>query len=403
MNVDQFRFQFPSLRQKHGESDVIYLDGPAGTQVPYQVIEAISHYYQHYNANTHGFFASSLATDDILDRTRFKVAALLGADGAHCISFGQNMTTLNFSLSKALVRTMEPGDEIVISALDHEANRGPWITLKEQGIVIREINLLDNGTLDYDDFESKLNSRTKLVCVGYASNIFGTVNDVQRISRGCKEVGARFLIDAVHYAPHFKINVQQLDCDFLLCSAYKFYGPHVGLLYSRPGLLDELTTDQLRTQSTKAPYKIETGTLNHAAIAGVEAAIDFLARYGIGQDLEAKLTHSMQQIHIHEIKVFKHLYEGLLSMDGVKIYGPPAEAAHRAPTLSFSLRGKTPQDVCKHLGSHGICAWDGHFYAIRSMEVFDLLKQGGVTRMGIVGYNTLDEVDHTLNVLAELL
>lgn len=403
MNTDQFRFQFPSLREKHHDFDAIYLDGPAGTQVPHQVIEAISHYYQTSNANSHGYFVSSQRTDDLLERTRSKVTAFLGAEGGHCISFGQNMTTLNFSLSKALLRTMEPGDEIIISALDHESNRGPWITLKENGILIREINLLSDGTLDYVDYESKLNDRTKLVCVGYASNIFGTVNDIARIRKGCHSVGAKLLVDAVHYAPHFKINVKEVDCDFLLCSAYKFYGPHVGLLYSKPKLLDTLTTDQLRTQSPNAPYKIETGTLNHAAIAGVEAAIDFIAGWGEGEDLVSRLSDSMQQIHAHEMEVFSALYNGLVALPGVTIYGLPAETPDRAPTLSFSLAGHTPQAICEHLGKHGICAWDGHFYAIRSMEVFDLLKEGGVTRMGIVGYNNQAEVDRTLEVLSKLL
>ena len=190
------------------------------------------------------------------------------------------MTTLNFSLSKALLRTMSPGDEIIISALDHESNRGPWITLKENGIIIREIDLLPNGTLDYEDYESKLNDRTKLVCVGYASNIFGTVNDIARLRKGCQRVGARLLVDAVHYAPHFKIDVKEVDCDFLLCSAYKFYGPHVGLLYCRPGLLDTLTTDQLRTQSPKAPYKNRNRHFKSCRHCRGEAAIDFICRLG---------------------------------------------------------------------------------------------------------------------------
>lgn len=403
MNIEQFRFQFPSLREKHHAYDAIYLDGPAGTQVPHQVIEAISQYYQTSNANSHGYFVSSERTDDLLERTRSKMAAFLGAEGGQCISFGQNMTTLNFSLSKALLRTMSPGDEIIISALDHESNRGPWITLKENGIIIREIKLLPNGTLDYEDYESKLSDRTRLVCVGYASNIFGTVNDITRIREGCQRVGARLLVDAVHYAPHFKIDVKEVDCDFLLCSAYKFYGPHVGLLYCRPGLLDTLTTDQLRTQSPKAPYKIETGTLNHAAIAGVEAAIDFIASWGDGEDLPLKLSDSMHQIHLHEMEVFAALYDGLAALPGVTIYGLPADTPDRAPTLSFRVDGHTPQAVCQHLGQYGICAWDGHFYAIRSMEVFDLLKEGGVTRMGIVGYNTAAEVDRTLEVLSKFL
>jgi cysteine desulfurase family protein (TIGR01976 family) len=402
MKLEKIRTHFPSLtRELHGRR-VVYLDGPAGTQVPNQVIEAISNYYKYSNANTHGFFAASQETDRLMEAVRTKAATFLGASSPSCISFGQNMTTLNFSLSKALARTMKAGDEIIITQLDHESNRGPWLTLQEQGIVVKEIKLLPEGILDYEHFKTLVSDRTKLVCIGYASNIFGTVNNVELVRSYTKPAGIKLLVDAVHYAPHLSLDVEALDCDFLLCSAYKFYGPHVGLLYTREGLLDTLPTDRLRTQDAKAPYRIETGTLNHAAIAGVGAAIDFIANFGVGSDLRSQLQDAMQKIHHHEMQLATHLYNGIKELPGAKIFGSDISAAYRAPTLSFTLPKHTAQQICYELAKKAIYAWDGHFYALRATEIMGLQQGGGVTRMGIVAYNTKEEVETTIRALAEM-
>jgi cysteine desulfurase family protein (TIGR01976 family) len=313
------------------------------------------------------------------------------------------MTTLNYSLARAIGRYLQPGDEILITQLDHEANRGSWLSLRSTGIIVREIRVLPNGTLDYTDFESKLNDRTRLVAMGYASNIFGTVNNIPLARKLTHEAGAWLLLDAVHFAPHLPISVENIGCDFLLCSAYKFYGPHVGILYARHGLLDRLPTDCLRTQEQHAPYRIETGTLNHAAIAGVGAAIDFIAGFEDGINLRQKILNGMHLIRNRELEHFNLLYSGLSKIVGLKIYGPPANETLRAPTLSFTMDGITAGQVCTKLAALGICAWDGHFYAIRAAEVLGLIEKGGVTRMGISVYTTKDEIEMTIKAVSELI
>jgi cysteine desulfurase family protein (TIGR01976 family) len=391
------RSDFPSLKRSHNGFPLTYLDGPAGTQVPQQVIDAIAQYYLTSNSNTHGCFVTTRETDQLLEETREVVATFLGAKSKRTISFGANMTTLNYSLSKAIVRALKAGDEILITQLDHEANRGPWLTLKENGIVVREVTLKQDGTLDYEDMRSKINRRTRLLALGLASNALGTVNNVALGRELTSKVGAWLLLDAVHYAPHFPIDVQALDADFLLCSVYKFYGPHVGILYTRQGLLDQLETDRLRTQEQNAPYKIETGTLNHAAIAGVKAAVEYVASFGNGPDLRSRTVGAMKLMGEYEHSLATFLYEGLRSISGVRIYGQSMDSPHRAPTISFTLESKTAEEVCTRLGDKGICTWDGHFYAIRAIEVLGLLERGGVTRVGISLYNTKDEVSRLLN------
>ncbi len=401
MNPD-IRLQFPALQRIHNGKKLVFLDGPAGVQVPHVVIDSISNYYKTSNANSHGAFITTKETDIVIDDTRSNVATFLGAEGPHTISFGQNMTTLNFSLSQAIGRALQAGDEILITQLDHESNRGPWLGLRDKGIIVREVALLQNGELDYDDFAAKINERTRLVAMGYAANIFGTINKVEAVRKMTHQVGAWLLVDAVHYAPHLSIDVQALGCDFLLCSAYKFYGPHVGLLYTRPGLLDRLQPDRLRTAAQNAPYSIETGTLNHAALAGVKASIDFIASFGKGEDLRAQILDAMDQIHEHEIALAKKLSDGLNRIEGVTLVGPPVVNGHRAPTLAFTIEGKSPNEVCEYLAEKNICAWAGHFYALRAVEVLGLLERGGVTRMGMSIYNLPSEIDYTLEVVEEL-
>lgn len=396
------RNDFPALARTVEGRPIAFLDGPAGTQVPAAVIEAIGACYRDANANTHGQFGTSRAADGQLDRARVAAAAFLGAPSGREISFGQNMTTLNFSLSHALVREMRPDDEIVITALDHEANRGPWLHLAERGIKVREVALRPDGTLDGEDFARQVTEKTRLVAVGLASNALGTVNDIPLARRLAREVGAWLLLDAVHYASHFPVDVVELDADFLLCSAYKFYGPHVGILYCRPGLLDRLATDRLSTQEAAAPDRMETGTLNLAALAGVEAAIEYLASWGEGESLRARLVSAMSDIAAHEHRVAARYHERVRQIPGATAWGPDFTSPHRAPTVSITLEGRRPVEIAARLGDRGIQVWDGHFYAARAIEALGLAERGGVLRTGVAMYNTAEEIDHLLEELAAL-
>ena len=396
------RSQFPSLQRKINNLPMIFIDGPAGTQVPQSVIDAISGYYLNSNANTHGTFPTTKETDKVIESMRHSMAALLGAEGPSTISIGQNMTTLNFALARAMSRVINPGEEVLITQLDHEANRGPWLTLRSFGINVREVRLQKDGKLDYKDFAEKINEKTRLVCMGMSANSIGTVNDFSLIRDLTYKYNAWLLLDAVHYAPHFTIDVQSIGCDFLLCSAYKFYGPHVGLLYCRPGLLDRLPTDRLRTAGQTAPDTMETGTLNHAAIAGVDAAVKFLASLGSGNTMREKLISAYTEIAKHEFELASRLHAGLKKIDGVTPVGQDFSSPSRTPTVSFTMKGKTPEQVCQHLAAKNICAWDGHFYAIRAIEVLGLLEQGGVTRLGISLYNTKEEIDFVLAEIARI-
>jgi cysteine desulfurase family protein (TIGR01976 family) len=360
----------------------------------------MSDYYKTSNSNTHGAFITTQETDALMHAMRQTVADFLGAESSTSISVGQNMTTLNFALARGIGRILQPGDEILITQLDHEANRGPWLSLRERGIVVREINLLESGVLDYEDFEKKINHRTRLVAMGMSSNALGTVNNFELVRKLTYKYNAWLLLDAVHYAPHYAIDVQQLGCDFLLCSAYKFYGPHVGILYSKPGLLDQIPTDHLRTAGQTAPDKIETGTLNHAAMAGVIAAVEWIAQQGTGNTMREKIVSAYQAIGEHEHKLVSKLFKGLNAIPDIQVIGQPIGSGKRAPTLSFTKEGMTPLDVCKRLAAENICAWDGHFYAIHAIEVLGLLEKGGVTRMGISVYNTEEEIEKVLNVVS---
>ncbi len=390
------RNQFPSLQRKHNNQPMVFLDGPAGTQVPQSVIDGITHYYKNSNANSHGMFITTNETDQVIHHMRMCMAALLGAESENSISIGQNMTTLNFALARAISKVLKPSDEVVITQLDHEANRGPWLTLRDFGVKVREVRLQPNGVLDYEDFTNKVNENTRLVCMGMSANSIGTVNNFKFARELTYRYNAWLLLDAVHYAPHFSIDVQEIGCDFLLCSAYKFYGPHVGILYTKPGLLDRLPTDRLRTAGQTAPDAIETGTLNHAAIAGVSAAVEFLASVGTGNSMREQLVSAYHKISTHEYVLASKLYAGLKAIPGVTLVGQDFSSNSRTPTLSFTMEGKTPTQVCEQLAKKNICAWDGHFYAIRAIESLGLLERGGVTRMGISIYNTVDEINFTL-------
>jgi len=397
------REDFPALTKTYQGIPLAYLDGPAGTQVPQMVIDAVSNYYKFNNANTHGAFVTSRESDKILEDCRENMAVFLGADSPREISFGANMTSLTFSLSKAIARKLHPGDEILITQLDHEANRGPWLSLRDHGIIVKEIAVNPPGILDQEDFKSKISDRTRLVAMGYASNALGTVNDIRFARQLTYQFGAWLFVDAVHFAPHFPVDAKSTGVDFLVCSAYKFYGPHVGILYTRGDLLDRLETDRLRTQDQFSPYRIETGTLNHAAIAGVSAAVNYIAEFGSGEHLRAKIASAMNTISQHEHRLAKYLFENLTGMKEITVRGPSFDNDMRAPTISFTRDGYTAPEVCMHLAKAGICAWDGHFYAIRPIEVLGLLERGGVTRIGISMYSTQEEIDRLLNRLDLLI
>ena len=394
------RQDFPALVKNPG---LAFLDGPGGSQVPRVVVDAVADVYASCNVNTHGNFAPSREVDRRLQAARSVVAAFLGAESGSCISFGQNMTTLNFALSAAIGRTLGKGDEVLITQLDHEANRGPWAGLAERGAVVREVRLLESGELDAADMAAKITPRTRLLAIGASANSLGTVNDIALARRLTLQVGALLIVDAVHYAPHFPVDVQALGADFLLCSGYKFYGPHVGVLYSRPGALDALPTYRLSVQDPLAPYRIETGTLNHAAIDGVRAAVEYIASWGSGTSLRERIVDAMTHIAAYEHDLAKHYHDAARRIPGVRVWGPDFAAGRkRAPTVSITLDKVTAAEAAGALGNQGICVWDGDFYAARAVQALGLAERGGLLRTGISMYNTRDELNRLLAALATL-
>ena len=388
------RQDFPALTANPG---LAFLDGPGGSQVPRTVVDAIANVYASCNVNTHGNFAPSREVDRRMANARSVVAAFLGAESGSCISFGQSMTTLSFNLSAAIGRTLQKGDEVLITQLDHEGNRGPWLGLQERGVVVREVRLLESGELDAADMAAKITPRTKLFAIGASANSLGTANDLALARRLTRQVGALLVIDAVHYAPHFVVDVQALGADFLLCSGYKFYGPHVGVLYSRPGALDGLPTDRLSVQDPAAPYRIETGTLNHAAIDGVRAAVEYIASWGSGPGLRERIVDAMTHIGAYEHDLAKTYHDAVRSIPGVRVWGPDfAEGRVRAPTVSITLGKATAGEAAIALGNQGLCVWDGDFYASRPVQVLGLAERGGLLRTGISMYNTREELNRLL-------
>jgi cysteine desulfurase family protein (TIGR01976 family) len=391
------RKDFPALNHVRADGlQLAYLDGPGGSQVPQAVIDALADVYSSCNVNTHGNFPPSAEIDRRMQRAREVLAAFLGAEDASCISFGQNMTTLCYALSAAIGQTLRKGDEVLVTQLDHEANRGPWMRLQEHGIVVQEVRLLGSGLLDVADMAAKIGPRTKLFALGASSNALGTVNDIKLARRLTRDVGALLVVDAVHYAPHFPLDVHDLGADFLLCSAYKFYGPHVGVLYSRPGALNALPTNRLVVQDPNAPYRIETGTLNHAAIDAARAAVEYLAGWGSGVSLRERIVDAMQGISDYEHQLAKVYHDAVRRIDGVRVWGPDFTRRERAPTVSITLEKATAEQAARALGSEGICVWDGHFYAARAVEVLGLTARGGLLRTGVSMYSTPEELERLL-------
>jgi cysteine desulfurase family protein (TIGR01976 family) len=408
-DLDYVRAQFPALRRTVGGFPVAYLDGPGGTQVPQRVLDAVTDYLTNHNCNIHGVFATSEETDAIIDGSRHAMADFLGCDWDE-VSFGANMTTLTILLAQGIARTLEPGDEVLITELDHEGDRGPWQLLADRGIVVREAPVdLETCTIDWDGWQALLSGKTKLVAIGYASNATGTVNDVKRAAAAAHAVGALVFVDAVHFALHGSIDVRDIDCDFLACSAYKFFGPHVGCLYVRRDANEHVDPLKLRAQEDYAPYRFETGTLNHEGIAGAGEAVEFIADLGRHHsDDPAAVTGrrdaviaGMHAVESYEQPLAARLIEGLGALPGLRIYGPPAGHA-RTSTVSFTVAGMSAVDVARALGAKSLFVWDGDFFATRLVEKLGLVDQGGLVRVGLAPYNSADEVERVIGAVAEL-
>jgi cysteine desulfurase family protein (TIGR01976 family) len=395
MSIEEIRQRFPALARTHNGYPVAYFDGPGGTQVPRTVVEAMSDYLYRHNANTHWAYPTSEETDAMIDSARSVLADFLNA-GPTEIVFGANMTTLTFHLARALGRGYERGDETLVTELDHHANIAPWQALeKERGVKVRMAKMIpETGELDWDDFSRQLTGRTKLVAIGAASNALGTINDVRRVAKMARSSGAQTFVDAVHYAPHGVIDVRDWDCDFLACSAYKFYGPHIGILYGRKGLLESLDFPKLLPAPDSAPERAETGTQNHEGIAGAAAAVDFLASLAPGATRRERLRAAFQQLHQGGNALISQLWNGLREIKRARLYGSPPGAA-RTPTIAFTLDGLPSMEVAKELAQRGVFLSHGDFYA---MTVVERLGQGphGLVRAGCACYTTPQEVNRLL-------
>jgi cysteine desulfurase family protein (TIGR01976 family) len=408
LDIAWVRSQFPSLQTQVNGHPAAFLDGPAGTQVPTQVMHAIQSYLMGANANTGGAFLTSRRTNEMIANTRAVMA-----DFFHCeheeVVFGQNMTTITFSVSRAIGRELKAGDEILLTTLDHDANFSPWKALEEKGAVVRQADIHEeDGTLNLDDLKSKLNERTKVVAVGYASNLAGTINPVGEITRWAHAVGALVYIDAVHYAPHGLIDVKELDCDFLVCSPYKFFGPHTGTLYGKRQHLHGFRPYKVRPCTEQIPDRWESGTQVHELIAGIGAAVEYIAGVGRHSDPSATtrrdaLAAAYRATVAYERRLISRLIEGLVTIPGVRIYGitDPNRFAERCSTLSLRIGNHNPTTIAAFLGERGIFTWDGNYYALNLTERLGVESQGGLLRIGLVHYNTMEEVERLLAALRE--
>jgi cysteine desulfurase family protein (TIGR01976 family) len=409
LDIARVRSQFPSLSQTVGGQPAVFLDGPGGTQVPQRVINAISDYLKNSNANTHGAYSTSRRTDAVLAEARNAMADFFGCDSDEVV-FGPNMTTLTFAISRSIGRELGPGDEILLTHLDHDANVSPWRALEERGVTIRFVDINeDDCTLNMADLAQKISSRTRVAAVGYASNAVGTINDVKEIVRLAHHKGALAYIDAVHYAPHGPIDVRALDCDFLVCSSYKFFGPHMGILYGKREHLQRLQPYKVRANTNAIPHRWEWGTLNHECIAGITACVDYLA--DLGRQVEpstatrrAALLAAYGAIQQHEHGLAKILITGLLAIPGLKFYGirDVAKLERRCPTVAVRIAGHTPLELATKLGDRGLFTWDGNYYALNLSERLDVEKDGGFLRIGLAHYNTDEEVQRFLGALREI-
>lgn len=402
--AERVRADFPVFQKRLvGGRPIAFFDGPGGSQVPRAVADAVSSYLCDHNANTHGHFATSEETDATITSAREAVGDFLGAAPGEVV-FGANMTTLTFAFSRALGATWGPGDEVVVTDLDHQANVAPWRRMAEdRGMTVRAVPFdPETMQLDYAALEGALSSRTRLVAVGAASNAVGTVNEVSRVTRLAREAGALSYVDAVHYAPHRLVDVAELGCDFLACSAYKFFGPHVGILWGRSEHLERLAAYKVPPASDTAPEKWETGTLNHEGIAGTGAAVEWIASLDphgdghAGQPRRQALRRAFGRIEEHESALVARLLGELAGIPGVRVYGPPA-GAPRTPTVGFTVEGADPQAVAGRLGEEGVFVWNGNFYALTVCERLGLEGCGGMIRSGLAPYSTEEDVERLVD------
>lgn len=414
-DIDAVRAQFPAL-----QTGTIYLDNPGGTQVPQRVLDRMTDYLVRCNANKGGGFRTSSESDAIIAAAHAALADFLNCD-PHEVIFGANMTTLTLHISRSLARWLKPGDEIVVTRLDHDANVAPWLlAAQDAGAVVRwvDVNLAD-ATLKIDDVAQAITPKTRIVAVGYASNAVGTINPVKRVIDQAHAVGALVYVDAVQYAPHGLVDVRALDCDFLVCSAYKFFGPHVGVLYGKHDLLDRLPAYKVRPAHDEPPDKFETGTLNHEGIAGTLGAIEYFESVGDpargyrpltevsgARDPErrARLAKAMLELEAYEHGLARALIAGLQAIPGVRIYGitDPERVSERVATVSFTLAGQHPRRVAEQLGEHDINVWDGNYYAYEIVRRLGLEEGGGMVRVGPVHYNTLGEIEALVSAVRAL-
>ena len=405
-DVAWVRSQFPALSENVNGQPAAFLDGSGGTQVPHKVILAISDYLQHSNANTCGAYATSRRTDAVIAGARAAMADFLGCD-ADEIVFGPNMTTLTFALSRSIGRELGPGHEIVVTHLEHDANVSTWRSLEERGVTVRFADIQENDcTLDMQHLARQITAKTKLVALGYASNAVGTINDVKEVVRLAHQVGALAFVDAVHYGPHGLIDVRAIDCDFLACSTYKFFGPHMGVLYGKREHLKRLQPYKVRALVNEVPNRWEMGTLNHECIAGITGCVEYLTDLGrqvkpSARDRRAAIQAAFQAIQVYERRLAERMIKGLLAIPGLKVYGITdlQKLANRTPTFAVRVDGHTPLELATKLGDGGFFTWDGNYYALNLTERLDVEKSGGFLRIGLVHYNTAEEVDGVVAAL----
>ena len=404
------RAQFPALAQSITQQPAVFFDGPGGTQVSQRVIDAIADYLSRNNANTGGAYLTSRNTDRMIAEARSAMGDFLNCDADEVV-FGPNMTTLTYGMSRALGRDLGPGDEIVLTLLDHDANFSPWKALEEKGVTIRTVRFNEEDcTLDMRDLASKIGERTKIVAVGYASNAVGTINNVAEVVQLARQVEALSYIDAVHYAPHGAIDVRALDCDFLVCSTYKFFGPHMGVLYGKHEHLKRLQPYKVRPNTDNIPNCWEWGTLNHECIAGIKGCVDYWEEVGRRARPEVTTRRTAilaahEAIHQHEREMTERMIAGLLAIPGLKLYGisDPQRFDNRCATFVVRIEGHTPLELATKLGERGFFAWDGNYYALNLTEQLDVERLGGFLRIGLVHYNTTEEVDKMLRALREIV
>ncbi|EMJ3465986.1 TPA: cysteine desulfurase-like protein [Vibrio harveyi] len=406
-NLNQIREQFPALAQYHNDRPVTFFDGPGGSQVPQSVLDSMVSYLGHFNSNLGGHYFSSQATVDVMQSARESAQALLNAPSSGNIVFGANMTSLTFQLSRAISRDWKEGDEIIVSALEHYSNVSSWQQAAEdKGIIVHQVRINEHDcTLDLEHLQSLLSEKTRLVAVTYASNTTGSIVDIHQVVELAHRIGAQVYVDAVHYAPHHLVDVQAIGCDFLACSAYKFFGPHVGIAYIADQWLHSIKPYKVEPATNIGPGRFETGTQSFEGLAGVTAAIEYLAQFGDeGASLRQRLEQSYALYNQHEQQLSAHFLQRLSALDGVNLFGINDESSQlRTPTFALTFDKYAPEFIAKTLGEHNICVWNGHFYALGLVRQLGLEESGGVVRIGCMHYNTTAEIDMLFDVLESIL